>query len=255
MAYRDWSTQRLICREILQGRAEAVFVAYDIALADQAIYRRLADEALSRPISRRSAAKRYFRATIKNPIWISTMLSSLVGAISFAVAVVLTRWIDLSRSSTFPMLSAVAGFSAIGVAAMGWGVSGWIAHRNNRSKYTLDTVAARFAQSAFTDALALFNKRFRDVTITDAMVADLAASPHDEDRQAVQGQRYLLNYFEFIAVGVLEGELDERIVARTLRGNLADIYDRSMLYVIELQRKNPRTLEHFSRLRRHYEEM
>ena len=134
-------------------------------------------------------------------------------------------------------------------------MSAWIAHRSNRSSYTLDTVAAWFAQSAFSDALRDFNKTLRRKKIDEMLVNSLAASQSDEDRAAVRSLRYLLNYFEFISVGVLDGELDERIVAKTLRGNLLDVYNHAASYITDLQKSNPRTLENFSMLRRHYQDL
>jgi hypothetical protein len=255
MPYRDWTTQTAICQAIMQGQADAAFLQYGVSLADQIVYRRMASEALAKVVAKRSTTKRYFKARIKNPIWISTALSSVIGLASFISAVVLCRWINLTEAATYPILGAIAGFSAIGVAAVGWGVSAWIAHRNNRSRYTLEIVAARFAQTAFTDALRGFNKYLRMRLINRSFVDQFAMSADDNERLAIQGLRYLLNYFEFISVGVLEGELDERIVDRTLRGNLVDIYDLSAPYIMELQRENPRTLQHFTILRRHYQDL
>lgn len=255
MPYRDRATQTAICHAIMQGRADAAFLQYDVSLADQSVYRQMASEALAQVVAKRSTTKRYFKARIKNPIWISTALSSVIGLASIISAVVLSRWINLTETGTYPILGAVAGFSAIGVAAVGWGVSAWIAHRNNTSRYTLEIVAARFAQTAFTDALRAFNKHLRMRLINRSLANQFTISINDEEIFAIQGLRYLLNYFEFISVGVLEGELDERIVDRTLRGNLVDIYDLSAPYIIELQRENPRTLQHFTTLRRHYQDL
>ncbi|MCP3734507.1 DUF4760 domain-containing protein [Sphingomonas sp. RP10(2022)] len=253
--YHEWAVQRSICHGILQGRAEAVFSTYTVDAIDQSAYRRMADDALTVVIRRRSAAKRYFRIRIKNPIWIGIAFATTFGALAFAAAVVLARWIDLANAQTYPIVGAMAGFCAIGVAAIGWGVSGWITHRTARSKLTMDVVAARFAQPAFNDALTAFNTIRREHHhVTSALVDHLAASPDENDRKALQGLRYLLNYFEFIAVGVTEGELDERIVAQTLRGNITYVYDTTALYILDLQAKNPRTLEHFTALRRHYRE-
>jgi hypothetical protein len=37
--------------------------------------------------------------------------------------------------------------------------------------------------------------------------------------------RYLLNYFEFIAVGIRYGDLDEKLLKNTLRGILCGVYE------------------------------
>lgn len=255
MPHHDWTTQRIICRAVLQGRADVTFAEYAVSAEDQVVYRRMADEALTAVIRRRSSTKRYFRARIRNPILLVVALAVLIAAASLSMAVFLWRQVDMADANTYSVIGSVAGFSAIAAAATGWMISGWVTHRTGRSKLTMDVVAARFSQPAFGDALTAFNKVLLGRRIDSALVARLEASGDEDDRRALQGLRYLLNFCEFISVGVLEGELDERIVAKTLRGTLTYVHDHSSLYIGDLQRKNARTLEHFTTLRRHYAEL
>lgn len=250
-----WAEQREICRAILCGNPSPAFDRYRVSELDRTIYERMTQDALDQLIRRRSPARFYFRAQIKNPIWFSTLLSAAIGVSALASASYLSVHVDLSDDKTLPILGSVAAFCAIAVAAIGWGVAGWIAHRNNRSKYTLDTVAARYSQPAFSDALRHFNRAFKDRRVNTAMVEQLASSKDTSDQSAVQGLRCLLNYFEFISVGILQGELDERIVAKTLRGNLLFVYQQSAAYIRDLQRNNPKTLEHFTLVSRHFQEL
>lgn len=253
--YHAWADQRTICHGILQGQADAVFATYTVSELDQSAYRRMADDALTVVIRRKSAVRHYFRIRIKNPIGVGIAIAATFGSSAFVAAVILLTRISFANTGTYPMIGAMAGFCAIGVAAIGWGVSGWITHRTARSKLTMDVVAARFAQPAFNDALTAFNTIKRNHgRVTSSLVDRFAVSADEDERKALQGLRYLLNYFEFIAVGVTEGELDERIVAKTLRGNINYVYDTAAPYIFDLQTKNPRTLEHFTALRRHYRE-
>ncbi len=47
---------------------------------------------------------------------------------------------------------------------------------------------------------------------------------------ALEGLKYVLNYFEFVAIGIRQGDLDEKTLKMSLRGivatttNVADIY-------------------------------
>lgn len=255
MPHHDWKTQKLICHAVLTGRAEEAFAAHGVALHDQAIYHRMADDALAGVIRKRSAARRYFTARIRNPLLLVVAAAAFVSAVCLIVAWELSETVNLADPGTYPVLGSLAAFAAIGVAAMGWAVSGWVTHRTGRSKLTMDVVAARYAQPAFGDALAAFTKVLLNRRIDGELVGALERSTDEDERAAVQGLRYMLNYFEFIAVGVLEGELDERIVAKTLRGTLNTVYDLSVLYITELQSKNPRTLENYSTLRRHFRDL
>lgn len=255
MPDHDWNTQRTICRAILRGEADSIFAVHQVSATDQILYRRMADEAITAVIRRRSAAKRYFTARVRNPILLVTVLAALIAAVCAGMALTLWRWVDASNPATYSIVGSVAGFSAIGAAAIGWTMSGWITHRTSRSKLTMDVVASRYAQPAFGEALTAFNKVLLGRRIDSTLVARLQASDDDDDRRALQGLRYLLNFCEFIAVGVLEGELDARIIGKTLRGTLTYVHDHSQLYIGDLQRTDPGALEHFSMLRRHYVEL
>jgi len=251
MPAERWEVQRDICKAILRGDAEAAFSRHHVSQLDRAIYRRMAEDALDGVVRRRSAARRYYRARIANPILLGTGLAALLSFAALAGALLLLSEVDLSDPKGDPRLSSFVGLCAVVAAATGWGVSGWIAHRNTRSKHTLDIVAARFAQPAFNHAFAEFNKVF-DGRIDAALVNRFATSGNMAEREGVQALRYLVNYFEFISVGILSGEFDERIIAKTLRGNLIHVYDRCAFYIAEVQASNPRTLENFTTVRNHY---
>jgi hypothetical protein len=252
--HAEWKVQRIICRAVLQGREIECFATYAVPPQDQVIYQRIADDALTYAIRRRSSVKRYFKAPIRNPLFATVFVATTVAGLSIAFACYLFRYVRFGDPQTYSILGGVAGFCAIGVAAIGWSVSGWVTHRTARSKLTMDVVAARYAQAAFGDALAAFNRELKDKRIDSATLRQMERSGKVEERTAVQGLRYLLNYYEFISVGVLKGELDAAIVEKTLRGNLTFIFEQSMIYILEVQRDNPRTLEHFSALYRHYKE-
>lgn len=254
MPHAEWKVQRVICRAVLQGREIECFATYAVPPHDQAVYQRIAADALTHAIRRQSAIKRYFKAPIRNPLLVSVIVAATVAGMSLCFACYLFSHVRFEDERTYSILGAVAGFCAIGVAAIGWSVSGWITHRTARSKLTMDVVAARYAQAAFGDALAAFNRELKDRRIDSAALRGMEQSGKPDELAAVQGLRYLLNYYEFISVGVLKGELDAAIVEKTLRGNLTFIYERSMIYILEIQRDNPRTLEHFSALYRHYKE-
>ena len=255
MPHHDWTTQRIICRAVLQGRTDATFAEHAVSVEDQVVYRRMAEEALTSVIRRRSSAKRYFTARIRNPISLIALLAVVIAATSLFMAAYLWRQVDLTDPGTYSMVGSVAGFSAIAAAATGWMISGWVTHRTGRSKLTMDVVSSRFSQPAFGDALTAFNKTLINKQIDTAVVERLERSGDEDDRRALQGLRYLLNFSEFIAVGVLEGELDQRIVSKTLQGTLTYVHDHAFLYISDLQRRDPRILEHFTILRRHYAEL
>lgn len=72
------------------------------------------------------------------------------------------------------------------------------------------------------------------------------ANPKD-----VEALQYILNYLEFVAVGIRQGELDEALMKQTLRGIVVNVRDFAKPY-IAFQRgvsdgkvERPKYLEHF----------
>ena len=82
----------------------------------------------------------------------------------------------------------------------------------------------------------------------------MVESKKDDASAALQAMRYILNWFEFISVGVLLGDLDLEIVTKTIRSNLNLYVDRCLPYIIDLQKSNPRIMENLIELRLHFKE-
>ena len=247
--------QKQICLAILRGGGEAAFDLHRVSTMDRALYQRMADEMVQRVIARHSSFSEYYRVSIKNPLGASLWLAGALATTAGMAAIALLQTIEWKALVASSALNGVIGLFAITAAAAGWGVSSWVAHRNTRSKHTLDIVAARFSQPAFSQALADFNAGFVGLKITEALVAEFATSHDPVKINAVRGMRYLVNFFEFISVGIIYGEFDERIIAKTLRGNIRYVYDKCAGWIGELQQRNPKTLEHFTRVRAHYEDL
>lgn len=51
----------------------------------------------------------------------------------------------------------------------------------------------------------------------------------------------LLNYYEFLAVGVSVGDLDEELLRKTIRGIMCNLVDDARDLIAEFRRKNPKT--------------
>ena len=58
------------------------------------------------------------------------------------------------------------------------------------------------------------------------------------DRDAL---RYVLNYYEYIAVGIKFGDLSEDVLRETLRGNMRRTTKKFLLYIGERQRVDGNT--------------
>lgn len=56
-------------------------------------------------------------------------------------------------------------------------------------------------------------------------------------------------YYEFIAFFASTGDVDMSVIENTIKGNLKFYYDKCAPLILSEQSANPRTMEHYSRLR------
>ncbi|MDA7426052.1 DUF4760 domain-containing protein [Thalassococcus lentus] len=98
---------------------------------------------------------------------------------------------------------------------------------------------------------------YHDVTFEDWNEARLAQPENTSLKAKREAQRRneaadavvtLLNYYEFLAVGIAEGDLDETLLKRTLRGIMCNLVDDCRNLICEMRKRNPRTYENLAAL-------
>jgi len=90
--------------------------------------------------------------------------------------------------------------------------------------------------------------------VTPEHLNELRRSRDEDDRKAAVSVTFILNYYEFIASGVLRGDLDARIIRDNIRGVLCQYHDKCLPYIRFANARNPRVFEHLIKLRTHYRE-
>jgi hypothetical protein len=242
-----------ICRRIIAGADDDHLKQYfDLDPAQIRAYRRLANDAIHKASEIRRPVRHTHRAKIANPIaWV--FVSATV-AILASLALALVTFV-LQGNSTTSNLSAVATFVAIAVAALGWCIGSSVTHRNSRIQHTVNLVATRFTQTNFTVHVDRFSRHFATgPAVTRERMEALHQSKDEEDFLAGQSVKYMLNYFEFISIGVLSGDLDQNIVRKALRGNLIFHYERCAPYIQAMRSGSSKVLENLEAVRWHFEE-
>ena len=182
---------------------------------------------------------------------------AIIAVACAAAAAVLLAHAYIDDPQTYPLFSATATVMAIAVAAVGWGVAGWVSHRNGRVQHTINLLSTRFSQATFVQNAANFVDHFGPggaPLVTRSDIDALTVSKTEAERNAARAVRYLLNYFEFIAVGVRRGDIDLGIVRENWRGVIRFYVDRCRPYIDALRDDDPRTFEHLVRLRSHFED-
>lgn len=74
----------------------------------------------------------------------------------------------------------------------------------------------------------------------DAHAAAGSSEPPHVFHVAIDDLKYLLNFYEYVAVGIRYGDLDEEVMYNTLRSVVMNMCQHFEVYIDEEQAKNPR---------------
>lgn len=144
---------------------------------------------------------------------------------AFAVAL----WLELTQQTLQLNAAHWVGIAGILAAATGWVVTSMVNLHNARRQHTVNVLL----QSRLSQA---YQQRLRDVVKAFPVtpkVTPIKAGDWDvaENLEAIDGVKYLLNYFEFVAVGIRTGDLDEKTLKMSLRGILTTLCDMADIYI------------------------
>lgn len=257
MNYLTKTERRIVCVEVLRGNEDAIFERYSIRECDKAVIILDAHRALDNIVNKKHSTKLYSNLKRKVPLMWGYWCGFVVAIMPMALAIAILAHVDLSlkTEADYPLISASATMIGAFAAIVGWMVSSWASYRNARAQHTINFLSSRFSNSQFNDSIAEFNRSFEGRKIDRSLIKELSISKNEEDKKSLQAFRYVLNWFEFISVGVIVGDLDIEIVRRTIRSNLIKYTDMASCYIRECQKDAPKTLEHLVQLRAHFEDV
>lgn len=155
----------------------------------------------------------------------------------------------------------IAAFVSV-VAALGtFAYSAYAARRAQRKQQTMTLLLESRLSSEFRGILEKRRELFpeyTDVTFDAWNAARTAKSPNPDNelqRKTVEREResalaltQLLNYYEFLAVGIKEGDLDKELLRKTLRSIMCNLVDDCRDLIAEMRRRRPSTYEHLTAL-------
>lgn len=116
----------------------------------------------------------------------------------------------------------VAIFAAF-LAAIGWTVTSLVTLRNSVKQHTMNILLQSRLSATYTEHVKAANGMFSTSQgqLIPLTRAEVRRPPHGVDFQHLG---YLLNYFEFVAVGIRHGDLNEGLLKSSLRGFVCSIY-------------------------------
>lgn len=118
----------------------------------------------------------------------------------------------------------VLAFGAF-TAMVGWMVSSLVTVRNVVKQHTVSTLLQSRLAAAYVEKLRLVNTNYSKIgeAVTAIPEADMTDGTKAEQ---IDAMRYLLNHFEFIALAIRYGDLDEVLMKGSMQGivcNLAKV--------------------------------
>jgi hypothetical protein len=253
LAHRTKAERRGIVAAIIAQEASEPLEKFELTDREENFFRARARRSLDHLASKTGTFRHYYKMPTEKPFaYVAGVVGLLVAFGVIAAAYILIR--GRGDPEHFPLLAACG---TVVVAAIGSGLAAWIAHRNMVRQNTTNIIFTRFAQTAFGDAMHRFHRAFGH-EISDKVSMDrvkiLRMSINEDDQRSAESVNYLLNYYEFIAGGVIKGDLHPKIVRRNLRGVICYYYDKCEAYILAANQRNRRAFSNLMKLRAHYRE-
>lgn len=117
------------------------------------------------------------------------------------------------------------------IAVVGFVVSAMVSINNSVKQHTIKLLLESRLSEIYMQHAAVINSTFLSP-------AGIICVTEEEVRNGFRRESisYILNYLEFLAVGIKNGELDERLMRKTLRGMVCNVYEALELYVAVRQK-------------------
>ena len=156
--------------------------------------------------------------------------------------------------------SIVAFFSVV-AAIVTFALNSRAARNAQRKQHTITVLLDTRLSSEFQETIekrrylfpeysdVLFEEWNRARTATAENLDDEGAVMHARrQRESALAVTQLLNYYEFLAVGILKGDLDKDMLYKTLRSIMCNLVDDCRHLIAEMQRGKPSTYAHLTAL-------
>ncbi|MQY43009.1 DUF4760 domain-containing protein [Epibacterium sp. SM1969] len=125
---------------------------------------------------------------------------------------------------------------------------------NARAQRKQHTINILF-QSRLSEYFQTTNSLRKEIFPTDQDIYlddwKAARAQNGKPREGAEALQQLLNYYEFLAVGIEQGDLDKDLLRKSIRGIMCNLVDDARFMIAELRENDPTTLEHLAQL---YEE-
>lgn len=137
-------------------------------------------------------------------------------------------------------------FGSACVALFTWLGTSWVALRNSIKQHTITTLLQMRLSATYMGYADKVSAHFSDYDVRLKKNLRLPEEEKPTDKVDIPALRYILNYFEFLAIGVSRGDFDEDMLKSSLRSILRKNVQMSRGYIRESQAQNPHLYEHLA---------
>lgn len=117
----------------------------------------------------------------------------------------------------------------VAVAATGWITTSYITLRNSIKQHTINTLLQSRLSATYMENVKLANKRY--FTMEGIFPVSREEIEKKDPESQLPALGYVLNYLEFVAVGIRNGDLDEKVMKQTFRGMVCSMREVGDAYV------------------------
>lgn len=128
----------------------------------------------------------------------------------------------------------------------------------SRKQHTIKILFDTRLSSEFRQYLEHRKHHFAEGTVIDPVqykdflkaqrTVDVSDDDANSRRKSAEAVRSLLNYYEFVALGIESGDLDEPMLRGMVRGMACNLVADAHLVIRDYQSREPRTFEHLTAL-------
>lgn len=178
------------------------------------------------------------RKLIKPAMKPSYKLGFFLGAV-VSLLILFVLWESFGPKHSWGQLKAehVLSISAALLAMCGWLFTNMVNMRNSIRRHTIDTLLQSRLSSTYMRYADILSRHYTDYDIRRKANPALRENP--TDNLDIQALRYILNYFEFIAIGIKRGDLDEEMLRDSLKSILRKNVEMSIHWIRRAQLDNP----------------
>lgn len=149
-----------------------------------------------------------------------------VVAIWVIAAMVLSFVLQEYQTKDSVGLTPVVAYAAALLALAGWMVQAYLSVRTSRKQHSINVLFQTRMSPEYQKNLECVNNAFRA-----GRPIQLAVVNAEENRHIFNATVFILNYYEFISVGIAHGDLDESIIRDCIRSQLLSFTGRAAEFI------------------------